>query len=235
MSNSPVAFPMDLSFAQLDWENSGVGLLSGRSKTTIPLTSHNDVWVIGGDSSHYIEDWDALPHAPSAVFYGAPNLYKNNKVLGAFASKFHKTLRMHVDDLLVLSNVSLSDLTANPLSQIYINSVSARLERLRDGWAGPDTVAPSQRVIDDVARACVAVYQAADVEPEVEVDQDGTVVLEWRRGQRAFCLTFLGNGRLVGTISPWTEDYAPWQVPVSDELAIISKLEDPAVESFVRR
>lgn len=114
----------------------------------------------------------------------------------------------------------------------YIDSITVHLERLSDGWAGPDCIAPPKRVIDDISRASVAMQQVS-ISPEIEVDEDGTVVLEWESNGRAFCLTFMGKGQVVGTLSPWSADYPAWRLPVEDEIAIAEKLEESCLAAFI--
>lgn len=237
MSSNTIAPSMYPSISRAGTVHALVDVVGPRPEDLVSSAVADEGWLIRRGTSGVHMEGGAIFSNESAfnLYRGLAHVCKDE---GAGLFKVREYLNVVTTFTkgapLARRNVS-AEPQASQISELHISSVSARLDRLKDGWAGPGSVAPSQGVIDDVALACVAIYQAANLEPEVEVDEDGTVVLEWRRGQRAFCLTFLGNRRLVGTISPWTEGYGPWQAQVSDELLILSKLEDPAVESFVRR
>ena len=116
----------------------------------------------------------------------------------------------------------------------HFEAITVHLERLRDGWSGPESKAPPDNVIDDLRKACIAIQQIA-VSPSVEVDDDGEVIFEWQRDGQAFCLTFSGNGYVIGTLSPWTPGYPAWRVPVQDEVAIVEKLEHDTLQAVIAR
>lgn len=117
---------------------------------------------------------------------------------------------------------------------VFLADNVSHLERLRDGWAGGDTCAPSESILRDVKAAMLAV-DAIGAAPAIEVDDDGTVVFEWMSGHRSFCLTFNGNGDVIGTLSPWTPDYPAWRVVADDEISLADKLEDINLAEFFGR
>ncbi|WP_436124121.1 hypothetical protein [Aminobacter sp. LjRoot7] len=114
------------------------------------------------------------------------------------------------------------------------DSFVVHLERLRNGWAGPQSIAPSKEIVRDISLAAVSMEKVL-VAPDIEVDEDGTVVFEWKNGGRSFCLTFTGNGTVVGTISPWNAAEPPWRANVKDEIAIAEKLETESISAFIGR
>lgn len=113
-----------------------------------------------------------------------------------------------------------------------IESILQRLGRLRDGWAGPSSIAPPPAVLAELSKVAIAL-QGVRVEPDIEVDPDGSVSLIWDRLDESFSLTFTGNGRVVGTMSPYRPGYGPWSAEVSDEVTLSDRLEDAMVVRFV--
>lgn len=106
------------------------------------------------------------------------------------------------------------------------------LSRLKDGWAGPGTLAPRSSVLSNLGVLVSALPLRADI-PEFEVDSgDGTLTLVWNSGSRSFSLIVLGNGKVVGVMSP-AEGYAAWTLPIAKEAQITEKLEDERLSSFL--
>lgn len=114
------------------------------------------------------------------------------------------------------------------VSGLKVMDLVTSLAGMSDGWIGPDSVAPSPAVCADVYAALTSMWQVSR-EPEVEVDDDGSVALLWEESGRSFALTFMGNGKVVGTLSPRTADYAPWTVAVTEHEALYEKVTRPQV------
>lgn len=119
-----------------------------------------------------------------------------------------------------------------PITTSFVDSIIGHLARLPEQWAGQDTRAPLNGVMDDISAVATALQGVTRV-PEAEVDEDGSVALVWDEGDRSFALTFCGNGQVVGTLSPWSPDYAPWSLDVRDEARIAKKLEDEQVTQLL--
>ena len=90
-----------------------------------------------------------------------------------------------------------------------------QLANLTDGWNGIGSACPSERVISDIRNALIALGSSVP-QPDLEVDEDGTVALLWDREHTTYAMTFLGNGRVIGTSSPQTSDKLPWSLSVNE-------------------
>lgn len=90
------------------------------------------------------------------------------------------------------------------VGSVVLNAVR-NLGRLRDGWAGPDSHAPSTTTINDIVLVLfTTVSIIRNVEPDVEVDPDtGSVSLRWYDAERNNSLTisFFGAGKVIATHS----------------------------------
>lgn len=93
-------------------------------------------------------------------------------------------------------------------------SIIDELDVLRDGWNGSGSFAPNDYVKNDLRILAQSIGLEVR-EPEVEVDNDGSVALRWEDGQRILALTLNGNGRVIGTMYPRTEKF-PCELSVAD-------------------
>lgn len=106
-----------------------------------------------------------------------------------------------------------------PLAETMAAMIVEKLGVLDAGWNGAGSVAPTAEVKADIVTALSAL-QSAPPEPELEVDDDGSVALLWDEDESSFALTFFGNGRVVGTLSPRPRDFTPEAVDVRDVAAL---------------
>jgi hypothetical protein len=105
-------------------------------------------------------------------------------------------------------------------NMVSANEIISQLGQLQDGWSGASSFAPADSVKRDIYEALAAIGGFVR-EPEVEVDDDGSVALLWPTADIDFAMTFLGNGKVYGTASPQTLDFLPWSVDIaSGELPI---------------
>jgi len=104
-----------------------------------------------------------------------------------------------------------------------VAEIMTHLSELSEGWNGPGTQAPGAAVQGDIIRA-LANWPAGIREPSIEVDDEGGVALVWDGDESSFALTFLGNGNVVGTLSPFTEGHEPWVSAVDDAPGIFARL-----------
>jgi hypothetical protein len=103
-------------------------------------------------------------------------------------------------------------LAAENSSVTYVRGVLETLSALNDGWNGEGSFAPSESVRSDI-EAVLALAPTPPKPPLLEVDDDGTVALLWDRLHTTFALTFLGDGTVVGTVSPRSSS-GPWSANV---------------------
>lgn len=94
--------------------------------------------------------------------------------------------------------VIIGGMFAPPLSVLTFSTRMERyrrdLERLKDGWAGPGSVAPSSAVLADLDRVLAELPEHYDI-PEVEVDPDsGHVTLRWQAQGAQEALAFVISG-----------------------------------------
>ncbi|MCP1931788.1 hypothetical protein [Bradyrhizobium elkanii] len=110
------------------------------------------------------------------------------------------------------------------------------LGRIKDGWAGPGTVAPSATMLADV-EAVVAHLLANAKMPSIEVDEeDGSVALRWVAASRnqSFSLVFRGNGKVSGVLATIDPPRSKsWSLTVNDEIQIASRLDEQAARQLI--
>jgi hypothetical protein len=99
------------------------------------------------------------------------------------------------------------------------------LERLRDGWAGEHSKAPSDQTLADVDQVLEAISSAKAV-PEVEVDEDnGHVTFRWQKADVPSALSFVLRGKgqvtIVVTELGDTPCASSRQFPVGNDGAIV--------------
>lgn len=107
-----------------------------------------------------------------------------------------------------------------------------QLQSIEDGWLGEGSIRPSPSVISDVELAFAALDEIC-APPEVEVGEDGNVALLWETEDQTFALTFPGNGKVIGTLSPQTLGYHPWALSVEEGEALTEKLSVPPVAPLI--
>jgi hypothetical protein len=116
------------------------------------------------------------------------------------------------------------------------DKIVGELGRIKDGWAGPDTVAPSKAVLDDVETVAMRLPSNLKM-PAIDVDEeDGSVAIRWlaEDRSRSFSLVFRGNARVSGvfaTIEPPRS--VSWSLGVAEEVQIASKLEENLVRQLI--
>jgi hypothetical protein len=110
----------------------------------------------------------------------------------------------------------------------HLDRVVSSLGRLKDDWAGPSSLAPSQAILVDL-ETVLRVLPSNTKEPEVDVDpSDGSVTVRWWSADEktAFAMSFLGNASVYGIttcaigISP-----SAWHFAVSEETKILDAIE----------
>ncbi|UIN36384.1 hypothetical protein [Methylobacterium oryzae] len=145
-----------------------------------------------------------------------------------------------VADQGLLDHHLLGDLVSGPFTveapvgggEGPLDRAQRELARLQDGWAGPESLAPLPRVLADLSSLLPILPVQADP-PEFEVDgSDGTLALVWNSGPKNFSLILVGNGKVVGIMSP-SEGYRAWTLPIAKEVEIAEKLEDSRLSSFL--
>lgn len=110
------------------------------------------------------------------------------------------------------------------------------LGRIKDGWAGAGSIAPTTQAVNDV-ESVMGRLPIASKMPAIEIDEeDGMISLRWLANDRnsSFSLVFRGNGRVttvIATIDPPRS--APLSFAVTEEIKIASKFDEPAVDQLI--
>jgi hypothetical protein len=132
---------------------------------------------------------------------------------------------------------SLEPFAARPKGTLQADAPFEKLlsevERLKDHWAGPDSVAPPKEVVRDL-RAFLSQLEPKTRVPEVDVDtDDGSVTLRWPVGNSVFSCVLSGKGAVTGVFSSLKDQRpASWRCKV-DENALRRVLESPEVRAFI--
>lgn len=110
----------------------------------------------------------------------------------------------------------------------------SEVERLKDNWAGPGSVAPPNKVVADL-RFFLSLLEPKTRAPETEVDiDDGSVTLRWYSQGSTFSCIFSGDGAVIGVFSSLTEPRpASWRCSLADERALQKSLDDAQVRAFM--
>ncbi|MGY3035923.1 hypothetical protein ACVIIV_005093 [Bradyrhizobium sp. USDA 4354] len=121
-------------------------------------------------------------------------------------------------------------------AQTVADKIVRELGRVRDGWAGPGTVAPSKRVLADVETVAMRLPLNLKT-PLIDIDEeDGSVALRWIAADKesSFSLVFRGNGKVLGvlaTIEPPRS--VSWSLGVREEVQIAFKLDENLVRNLI--
>jgi hypothetical protein len=115
------------------------------------------------------------------------------------------------------------------------DQIARELGRLESGWAGPDSLAPSDQAISDF-ELIAAMLPLDTVPPLVEVDEsDGYISLRWRRvpDGTSFTLVFNGKSEVIGNLATANTTYEPWKLSIRDEATIAVKLDHDDVRQAI--
>lgn len=107
-----------------------------------------------------------------------------------------------------------------------LESVAIRIARLKQGWAGGESVCPPDGVFRDLVLLASILPPTIEM-PDVEVDpDDGDATLLWKSNVQdgLFAIVCRGNGAITG-MAPMRSGYRPWRILLSDEIGILKKLE----------
>lgn len=111
------------------------------------------------------------------------------------------------------------------LLDVEISQIFSDLESLENGWDGASSQAPSEYVKNDMR--ALASFIGTVRPPEVEVDEDGSIALRWESGAKNFAITLHGNGKMIGTLYPRSDNF-PQEIRVdsTDDIATFFALEE---------
>ena len=116
-------------------------------------------------------------------------------------------------------------------ARTFATAILDELEGLEDGWNGDKSAAPNGYIKSDL-KSLVGSLGTFNFEPEVEVDNDGSVALRWETEERVLALTINGNGRAIGTMYPRTENF-PREIALKDRDALAEFLSIDEVRSVI--
>lgn len=116
--------------------------------------------------------------------------------------------------------------------RISVSSLIKTLRELPNSWNGGESVAPSAKIRADI-EATLTLCGITVRQPEIEVDDDGSVALLWDGDEGTFGLTFVGNGKVVGTLSPLREAYLPWSTPIAEVSELSARLASNTVRPLL--
>ena len=124
----------------------------------------------------------------------------------------------------VVFNLDVKESWAQPFRR-RMERARSELERLRDGWAGEHSKAPSDQTLSDVDQVLEAISSTKAV-PEVEVDEDdGHVTFRWQKASSPIALSFVLRGKGQVTVVVTELSDTPYalsrQFPVESEGAIV--------------
>lgn len=115
--------------------------------------------------------------------------------------------------------------------------VVRELGRLKNGWSGAGSVAPSDNILRDIQLVASSVPSLTRA-PDVEVDpEDGSVVLRWMEAgaSRSFSLTFVGQGWVTGFYSADDTSAPAWRLRASDSIRLAIKFSNDNVQSLLNQ
>lgn len=117
------------------------------------------------------------------------------------------------------------------VASTHFASIINELDILKDGWNGSESLAPNDYVKSDLRILAQSIASAVR-EPEVEVDDDGSIALRWEDHDIILALTLNGNGRVIGTMYPCAEKF-PCELSVTDQDNIGALLSISEVRSVI--
>lgn len=155
-------------------------------------------------------------------------------VVGLEATDRSQSMLSSAAEVFSLERGAISSLAKEQYTPLESTFIGARMavirdiSRLKDGWDGLGSRAPSTSIKDDVSKVA-NFFPINSAEPSVEIDpEDGTVVLRWAKPLAKFSLTFVGTRSVTGFLLD-AENKPAWKVGVSDFKALYSRLHDERV------
>jgi hypothetical protein len=131
---------------------------------------------------------------------------------------------------------ALQALLDSPQKPTVAEQISSSLGRLKDNWAGPGSVAPTDKIIQQVS-SVVGHLPSLSKMPSIEVeDDDGTVSLRWVALDRkkSFSLVFRGKGRVTAIFATAEPPASKaWSAEVTDEISLAGKLDEPHIREII--
>ncbi len=108
--------------------------------------------------------------------------------------------------------------------------IVTELARLVNGWGGPETLAPSASIQNDVGRVVSMLNISTDTMPEVHIDDDGATSLIWANdGSHLLSLEFFGKGYVACAFSHEDQTKCLFEkIDISDEIGLAGFLETAA-------
>ncbi len=202
-------------------------------------------WVYSSESAHL--DFDVLTSAKDGMRYF--NFLRAESLDLANLGSVHETYRQiafpHSSDVTISGVmkayreiIRLSTTNAIWSSGVgrhiafgwsnILERIIVEIGRLRDGWDGTGSLAPSPKVLRDV-EAALSVLPVNTRDPEVEVDSsDGSVSIRWESEDfsRMLSLSFPDNGKaIVVALSRNQPPKKPYICDVADEVRILDAIE----------
>ncbi|MFS8115184.1 hypothetical protein QD460_25960 [Rhizobium jaguaris] len=115
-----------------------------------------------------------------------------------------------------------------------VEVVVRELGRVKAGWAGEGSVAPSTKVLRDIRSASVCLPQFVKM-PEVEIEpDDGSVVLRWmdEAAIASFSLSFHGKSEVIGFLSTTENSTPAWKCRVDAFSVLAVRTSDERIRSL---
>lgn len=119
-----------------------------------------------------------------------------------------------------------------------MDEIVEEIRNIKPGWAGPNTKAPTQWMVENVKTIAVRHLFGVRNPDDVEIDpDDGTVTIWWSHpthGQH-FALSFQTRSKVMGVLTDMFNKtkYPPWRLPLEDSDAIREKLEHQTVKALI--
>jgi hypothetical protein len=127
----------------------------------------------------------------------------------------------------------------DPVQSHIADEIVTEIGRLKPGWAGPESVRPSEDTLDDIARV-IGYLPPPFRRPLIEIDElEGDVTLSWisEDRKRMFSLHFHGNHNVIGSYTSLEsgESLAPWKFGIAEESKITSNIDNDKIRALLSR
>lgn len=177
-------------------------------------------------SSDFSEKIEDLIISISGQAFPSPNSTEMDLVRMQKNLQRAKSATAELDKTLSAAEMSIaSRLVIRRPNQNWFDRMYSQLARLEDGWAGENSEAPSTSQLSDFSKLRSVLDTFVET-PTVQVEDDGLIGLLWEQSTKTFCLSLLGDGKAMGTLSPYRLRYESWILEVGDEQQLLNRLSD---------
>lgn len=181
------------------------------------------------------DDWEFIEQSQRSIYRFVSDQDLHPLFHSTLESRVAETARSYFSILVLDASNRIAALHREKAEAVS-ERVVRELGRIKDGWAGENSKAPAQQILDDIELALNRLPPDAS-SPLIEIDEeDGVVALRWIAEDRlrSFSLVFTGNERVVciqAHVQPPRSDSLA--LDVREDIPLTALLEEPSIRELI--